>query len=105
MTNAVFKRSGSRLTLRCEGHAEYDEYGKDIVCSGISALCQSLAMWCRNQDDVDIIAHIQEPGKFRLTVDGGDTEPWKAVAMGFLGIANRYPDHVSVKISENFFES
>ena len=104
MTNAIFKRSGSRMTLRCEGHAQYGEMGKDIVCSGISALCQALALWCRAREDVDLIAHIQEPGKFRLTVDGGDAEPWKAAAMGMLGISRRYPEHLSVKISENFFE-
>ncbi len=30
--------SGNICGFECEGHAGYDEYGKDIVCAGVSAL-------------------------------------------------------------------
>lgn len=103
MTRVTFRRRGKMLTLRCDGHAEYGETGKDIVCSGISAICQTLALWCRNADGVELLAHIQEPGKFRLTAACRDEEPWKAAAMGLLGIEKRYPDNLTVKIPENFF--
>ena len=30
--------SGNLCGFECEGHAGFDEYGKDIVCAGVSAL-------------------------------------------------------------------
>ena len=40
MTTVIFKktRQGAYRALRCSGHAEYAEYGKDIVCAALSAL-------------------------------------------------------------------
>ncbi len=37
MTTAVFKSKNDRLySFTVSGHANYDEYGKDIVCSSIT---------------------------------------------------------------------
>ena len=38
MIKAYFKRDNNVITsIKIEGHAMYDEYGKDIVCAGVSA--------------------------------------------------------------------
>ena len=37
-------RNNNYIGLTSKGHAEYDEYGKDIVCSAISSITQSLAL-------------------------------------------------------------
>ena len=37
-------RNNIYIGLTSKGHAEYDEYGKDIVCSAISSITQSLAI-------------------------------------------------------------
>ena len=34
----VFKNAESIKGFTCEGHAGYDEYGRDIVCAGVSTL-------------------------------------------------------------------
>ena len=34
----VFKLNDKYIKITCFGHAEYDDYGKDIVCAAVSAL-------------------------------------------------------------------
>lgn len=42
MISVVFSKSGSDLvSYRIEGHAGFEEYGKDIVCSAVSAIAQT----------------------------------------------------------------
>lgn len=36
----VSKKEGD-VSIDVVGHAEYDEYGKDIVCAGVSAIVQT----------------------------------------------------------------
>lgn len=37
MIKAYFKKDNNIITnIRIEGHAMYDDYGKDIVCAGVS---------------------------------------------------------------------
>ena len=43
MITATFTESGEKLSLRIEGHAEYAEHGKDIVCASASILACTLA--------------------------------------------------------------
>lgn len=38
MINAYFKRNNGVIEgIKISGHAKYDDYGKDIVCAGVSA--------------------------------------------------------------------
>lgn len=42
MLKAKLLRDGSTLTgYEIKGHAGFDEYGKDVVCAGVSALAQT----------------------------------------------------------------
>ena len=34
----VTKRNGKYVGFECNGHADFDEYGKDIVCASVSVL-------------------------------------------------------------------
>ena len=34
----IIKKNGSYKEIECSGHAMYDDYGKDIVCAGVSTL-------------------------------------------------------------------
>ena len=38
ITITIFQNRESITGFRCLGHAEYAEYGSDIVCAGVSAL-------------------------------------------------------------------
>ena len=48
MTRVYASRQGDRFRLECRGHAGYAESGKDVVCAAVSAICQTLYLWCKN---------------------------------------------------------
>lgn len=51
MTKVLYECGNGFFSLTCEGHAGYSEYGKDIVCAGISALCAALENALDNLQD------------------------------------------------------
>ena len=36
------KKNGYIIDFHITGHADFDDYGKDIVCSGVSAISQTI---------------------------------------------------------------
>ena len=45
MTNVTFyKKNNNIIGFKCIGHANYGEYGSDIVCASISSISQSAVM-------------------------------------------------------------
>ena len=38
ITARITKRQGKYSSFKCKGHAEYDDKGRDIVCSAVSML-------------------------------------------------------------------
>ncbi|MCR5420670.1 MAG: ribosomal-processing cysteine protease Prp [Lachnospiraceae bacterium] len=38
ITATFIKKNNEYISFSCEGHAEFDDYGKDIVCSAVSML-------------------------------------------------------------------
>ena len=53
MTKVYFSHCGDTFLLTCEGHANYAEKGKDIVCAGISALCCALEAALENLSEIN----------------------------------------------------
>ena len=37
----ILRSDGATYGFTCAGHADYDEYGRDIVCSAVSAITQT----------------------------------------------------------------
>lgn len=86
-----------------QGHANYDEYGFDIVCSAISAISQSVAIT------------LKKYAKVKVSVSGGwvsvDLEtPTKETSMlldvlrlGLIEIEKEYPKHLQVKVARGVF--
>ena len=52
MINVTMTESGKKLSLRVEGHAEYAENGKDIVCASASILAHIFAVTILEFDEV-----------------------------------------------------
>ena len=48
MIKVTFTTEGEKLSLRVEGHAEYEEHGKDIVCASASILAYTAAQYIKN---------------------------------------------------------
>jgi uncharacterized protein YsxB (DUF464 family) len=83
-----------------QGHANYDEYGFDIVCSAISAISQSVAL------------AIKKYGKAKVRTTSGwvsvDLEEFSketdilidVLRMGLLEIEKEYPKHLEVRVAK-----
>ena len=41
MTSITVSKADGHIIIDVNGHANYNEYGKDIVCAGVSAIVQT----------------------------------------------------------------
>ena len=55
---SVIKKNNKIESITFKGHADYDEYGKDIVCAAVSAtyLCTVNGILCLKKDSISIIS-------------------------------------------------
>ena len=106
MIRATFYREGERLTgFECEGHAGHAEYGRDIVCAGVSALLTTCANAVEMLTDVSPAVRVNdEIGYLKVTLPREMTRRQaedsdlllKAARLGLEDINRQYPDNVRV---------
>ena len=96
-----------QMMIKSEGHAGYAEYGKDIVCAGVSALMQTLRPALLERGIRNTVYMITS-GESRIEVKA---EPeceerypcfvvFETVLAGLKEIARAYPDYVSIKVEK-----
>ena len=101
MVNATYTIDDTTHTLSVVGHANYAEYGKDIVCAGVSALVQALICWMEeNYEKVNFISINPKAGEVNISCDGGDelAAVFQMTAIGLEQLSDSYPDHVHIDI-------
>ena len=86
------------------GHADYDEYGYDIVCAGISSLTQSIAIALNKYSKAEV-----KYTKSGLVVDIGKKDEISKILldtlrMGLLEIEKEYPNHIQIQIKKGVFK-
>ena len=84
--------------IKLKGHAMYDDYGKDIVCAGVTALTMSLVKSLSDLTE-DKIEYEISPG--RVDIYYGDlSEAGKLLVdsffIGVCRIADEFPDHIRI---------
>ena len=82
--------------ITVDGHANYAEAGKDIVCAGVSALVQGLirSVECLTSDKIE---YEKSPG--RADIHYGSEAGTLLVDSFFIGIcqiADEFPDHIRI---------
>ena len=83
------------------GHADFAEFGQDIVCAAVSAILQAARLGLEHYAAGEIEA-TQEPGSMRLLVSEGRRDDESIAAIGTTAdlsvtqVARRFNDHVSV---------
>lgn len=107
MITARFYRKGSHYTgLEVSGHAFYDEHGRDIVCSAVSALSTTgYNSLCYYLGEEKIKLDLEESeGYLKFEIINGTEEDYrksdiiiKTIEIGIDSIAQVYVGHVSVK--------
>lgn len=94
----MIKITRTRQSITIQGHANYAEQGKDIVCAGVSALAQTLIYSLEEltQDKIDcsikngntIIKFWTLSEQAKLLVE--------SFLLGIESIADAYPDNVTL---------
>ena len=100
MIKVTFTESGHKLSLRLEGHAEYAEHGKDIVCASASILAYTLASLVDSIDGVKTSINL-DSGDSTIECECKDNETFVMVAdvyafakRGYALLAQHYPQYV-----------
>ena len=85
--------------IMVEGHANYAPIGKDIVCSAISSLVQTLIRSIEKLTE-DKIEYDMQPGKVHIKHGDLSDSAKLLINSFFIGakmIAENYPENVQVK--------
>ena len=99
MVRAKYTVDENTHTLTVIGHANYDEYGKDIVCAGISSLVQALIGWIEeNYYKANCISIDPKEGEVLISCEGGEdvAAVFQMASIGLVQIADSYPDHMQI---------
>lgn len=93
----VITRTPNSITI-C-GHANYAEYGKDIVCASVSTLTQTLIASLEKMKDDDF-SYRAEAGNVEIVFNEDLSEIAQLLIKSFFiganGVAAAYPDYVTV---------
>lgn len=91
---------GTSLELKVDGHADYDEHGRDIVCAGVSAITQALTGFIENHDDCEGETQENDCGGhvhiFALKSDEATYAAFEMAFIGLLQIEMAHPNYVTV---------
>ena len=101
MIRARYTADGNTHFLTVRGHANYEKYGNDIVCAGVSALVQALIGWAENKPHIIECVSIDDKNGEVIIECQGDEDVAAAFYMTAIGveqIAESYPQHVLIEI-------
>lgn len=100
MIEIKYTNNGNTGCIEITGHANYAEHGKDIVCSAVSALSQTLIASIEKLEPEADITYNMQPGFIKL-IHGNLSEKMKTLIdsffIGVKMVAEQYPDYVKVK--------
>lgn len=92
MTSIRYEKAEGQLSLAIEGHAGYDQEGKDIVCAGISAIAYTLIGWLDHNG-----GHYEVESGYVYAASPRTKEmeiAFDVTALGLEQIAHKYPQYV-----------
>lgn len=102
----LFKKGESIIGVEIKGHADFDEYGKDIVCSAVSVLSQTALNGIMKYSTEKVKYRIDEKsGLLSFTVPNTKDEIEKiryetimeTMKIGLLSIADSYKAYVKLE--------
>ena len=104
----VLRAGNQTVGFTCSGHAEYDAYGKDIVCSAVSALTQTCILGLTNVAKIDAGVSVSEKDGITCILDRDATKEQIAQAqllfdtmvLGLGSIASAYPNTLNIQHRE-----
>ena len=95
----IIKQNNLIKSITFKGHADYDEYGKDIVCSAVSAtyLCTVNAILSLNNDSIKV----SNNNDLQEVVTTNDNEITQTLLNNMINclksLEEQYPNNVKIK--------
>ena len=100
------KRKHKLISCEISGHANYDDYGRDIVCSAVSAICYTIANGITEVLKVKAACRIND-GFLNLSLGDLKMEEieksqvlMETMLMGFQSMKVNYGEYINVTIEE-----
>lgn len=92
--------------LKIDGHANADEFGKDLVCCAVSILVQTLSRYIearKTTGDLISAVNVIESGKAEITAEPRAwfereiTAAFATVRLGLRALAEDYPENIKME--------
>ena len=107
MTIVIFKKKSEKLVaFKIEGHSGFDEAGKDIVCSAVSAISQTTLIGILEVLKIHAEYYIKD-GFLSLSVEKKSMEDiekcqvlLQTMVLGLKSMEMNYNDYINVKVEE-----
>lgn len=103
----IGKRLNEFVAFEFDGHAGYDDIGKDIVCAAVSVLAQTAMVSLKEVAGIDVIYEVDEayvycelPGEIDNHQRHDANVIFKSLIVGLNGIIEAYPKHLEYMIEE-----
>ena len=99
MIEIKYTNNGNAGCIEITGHANYAEYGKDIVCCAVSTLSQTLIASIEKLEPEADITYNMQPGFIKITHGNLSEKTKTLIGSFFIGVkmvAEQYPDYVKV---------
>ncbi|MBQ7765681.1 MAG: ribosomal-processing cysteine protease Prp [Lachnospiraceae bacterium] len=91
---SIIRHNNEYSQVKAFGHAEYDDYGKDIVCSAVSVLVINTANSLEKFTDDLILAETHEDGTTEILIKEHPSKEAilliDSMILGLEGIRNQY---------------
>lgn len=104
----VHQKDGNLVGMKVSGHAQSDEYGKDIVCASISVLAQTCLLALDQVAKIeDILFTIDDgfltftlPERMTLTQREKANVIIESILVGIKGTQEMYPEYIRISERE-----
>ena len=101
MLNVLLAKAGGRLRCEAEGHALFDQKGRDIVCAASSILLRTAARTLKKWPGIRLEGDAPQRGvfKFEATADSDSAKAGMRFAADFLregfeSLAKDFPQNI-----------
>ena len=97
----ITKAQSDIVEISVKGHADSDEYGKDLVCASVSAITFGL---CNAMDTLTDVNEISiKDNHIKIHVEKPDFETNTILNTGLIQlrtVQEKYPEYIEIKITE-----
>ena len=97
----IARNEGKIILISMQGHAEYDQYGKDIVCSAASTIIIGGINAIAKLGFISFISYNVDAGNVEVKINNTDINELQVIletlVVQFMSIEESYPKYIQVQ--------